>query len=72
MKPINIESGIPVPSKNEGKSTLTSLFRKLKIGDSMLLPVYMRTSMSSYAKLARIKITCRSISKLEFRVWRVA
>lgn len=72
-----IEKGIPAPVTLAKRGRRTKYpFKKLKVGDSFLVPNANKTSLSVCAgnqakKLNREFIT-RSIGKKDVRVWRVA
>ena len=69
---IKIDHDQPIPEPRNGNS-MTSLFRKLSVGDSILLPGTVRaSSFHSIATAVGIKITYRAQDNgRSYRVWRV-
>lgn len=66
---IKIEHGIPIPTNKAFGMTAT--MRKMKVGDSVVLPLSQRNSVHPAARHLKIKVATRKISATECRVWRV-
>lgn len=70
-----IERGIPVPDLRRPEfKGVTSLIRKMKVGDSFLWRSanHEYNNLYNYAAILRKKITVRRVTKAKIRVWRVA
>jgi hypothetical protein len=72
---LRIEKGVPVPPGTNGKGYWIKLFRRMRVGDSVLVPgvhISALAGQQSYAaKSVGIKITRRTESG-GVRCWRVA
>lgn len=67
MGGMKIEKNIPIPI---GKvSGLTSLMRKMKVGDSVAVPA--SAGVYTQAMLAGIKVTTRKEAAGGVRIWRI-
>ena len=66
---MKIETGIPVPDRGNG---ITAALRRLKKGDSVLIPGKKAVEMSGYVTNAKMtgKLTMRSTAD-GVRVWRI-
>lgn len=67
-----IEHDIPIPPVGLRDGSVASTFRKMSVGDSVVMPNTRRSCIASVSKLCNIKVTARRIDKNSFRVWRVA
>ncbi len=68
-----IEKNVPIPKRGaDRKGELRLALEQMEIGDSMVVPNYMRQATHQAAKAAKIKIVTKTINKetLEMRVWR--
>lgn len=72
LSKVKIEKNIPIaiPFSRTSRSPLVLLFGRLKVGDSMVLPLKLRNYMGVLPRMLRIKITSRKLNDREFRVWR--
>jgi hypothetical protein len=70
---VEINNSIPISEvRNTTNSKgITDLFRKMKIGDSIVMPLKYRRAHSQFAIYAGIKTASRSISETEVRIWRI-
>lgn len=66
---IKIEKDIPLPEKNSG---LVANLKKLKIGDSFLVPANKRSTVVSAARYAGVKVATRQEGDSDVRIWRTA
>lgn len=64
-----IESGIPVHESM--RTGLSKTIRKMKVGDSFVIPLSIRASLACYAKRLRVVLTSHKINDKEARTWRV-
>lgn len=67
---MKIETGVPIPARGNDHEVI-ALMKKMKIGDSILLPRYPQGPIYIYASAAGIKITLRKASDSESRIWRI-
>lgn len=67
---LKVEKGIPIPNKYKN-SALASTLRDMEVGDSFVLPKSRVGCVIGTAMRCKIKVTTRTISKSEARVWRV-
>lgn len=67
---INIEKNVPLPSRSRGGVGLTSVMKKMEIGDSIVIPKERRNVAASTARFAGIKIATRAEEPGGVRVWR--
>lgn len=65
---IKIESGIEIPNGGVAK---WSFLKDMKIGQSFVTVIKLRTSVISSATNYKIKVLTRTINDTEIRVWRV-
>jgi len=68
-----IEKGIPIPERGaDKKGELRLIIEKMEIGDSIVVPNYMRQVAWHCAKAVGIKIVTKTTNKetLEMRLWR--
>jgi hypothetical protein len=63
-----IEKNIPIPRRRGG---FLQTMREMEIGDSVLIPLQVRNSVSTTAKRLNIELTSKKINDKEVRVWRV-
>lgn len=69
---IKIEKGIPLPSLKWAKpSPMVDAMKKMKDGDSFLVPITQRPSLSFSAKKAGIVIATRTVDAAHVRCWRI-
>jgi hypothetical protein len=70
---LQIEKGIPVPEKGQGKGVSFAQFlRGVEVGDSFLFPKAKRASLTGSLRLASpAKFTSRSVDETNVRVWRI-
>lgn len=66
-----IEHGIEMPQRGKCKSEFAVLL-DMKPGDSILVPVKKMTHWRQAATARGLKVTVRSVSETEARLWRVA
>jgi hypothetical protein len=52
-------------------NSISSLLRKLQVGDSIVLPRAKREGIHARAKAAKVKIATRALHADSFRVWRL-
>jgi hypothetical protein len=69
MNNIKIEKGIPIPERIA--TGLTTVFRVLRPGDSVLIPIGLQARCHKVAKNLGIGIVTRKETKDMVRVWRV-
>ena len=62
---MKIEQGIPIPDVNKYQ------FHKMKVGDSILVPVVGRIAAYNFAKRHNVKFTTRTQEDGQVRIWRV-
>lgn len=67
-----IEKNIPLPHGWTKAGVGKYPFATMAVGDSFLMPLAVRNSVSTYASRHNIKLVSRKISDTEARVWRVA
>jgi len=72
MIEFKIESGIPIPTKWGASTGISATLRKMAIGDSIAIPKKKRLGIPSTAARLGIKVSTRSCSETEIRVWRTA
>ena len=68
-----IEKNVPIPKRGaDKKGELRLIIEKMEIGDSIVVPNYMRQMAWQSAKAVGIKIVTKTINKekLEMRLWR--
>ena len=63
-----IEKHVPIPT-HRGKG-ITDTLRKLKVGDSFIIPLEQRNSLYPPSYRLKIKISVRTAEN-GFRVWRI-
>jgi len=70
---IKIDRNIPIPNTFERGMgcRVTGVVRKLKVGESFVLNKARRVAAISAARNIGVKVTTRSISETEIRVWRI-
>ena len=66
-----IEDDIPVPIPGEGRCSRWHFVKQMKAGQSFVLLKKDHGAVRAYAHRERLKITCRSISDSELRVWKL-
>tara|TARA_R110002153_G_scaffold20853_2_gene70398 strand:+ start:511 stop:807 length:297 start_codon:yes stop_codon:yes gene_type:complete len=72
-KMIKIEKGIPIPVRGaDKKGELRLTLEKMDVGDSIVVPNYLRNVMWHAARAIGIKTTSKTINPVtrEMRVWR--
>lgn len=67
---IAIDKNIPIPSRERG-GTYAGLFRRMQVGDSVLLD-RISTNWHAIAKQAGLKIATRGEDGDKVRIWRIA
>jgi hypothetical protein len=67
---LKIDHDIPIPNRGEGG--LTGVARTMNVGDSVLVPRYLQTSMSTLAVRTGFKFTSTGRGQPEgmIRIWR--
>jgi hypothetical protein len=65
-----IDSG--VPRLNERANTITATLKKMEVGQSIVIPKEKRGGAASVARHLGLKITTRTVSDTEVRLWRTA
>lgn len=72
---IKIEKNIPMPPKRTGGGSGTGkwqhLFKQMKVGDSVLVPIKSLKPIWVACRLINIKITRRAQPNQMARVWRI-
>ena len=69
-----IENNIPIPKKGaDKKGELRLTLGKMEVGDSFVIPNYLRSVMWQAAKASGIKTQSKTINSetREMRVWRI-
>ncbi len=70
---IKIEKDVPMPGcYRDGESDLDRGIRELSIGDSFVIPKRQQSTATWLAGAAGIRVTTRTLSDTEIRVWRIA
>jgi len=71
---IKIEKDVPLPpvGTRSTEQGYTQTFRKMEIGDSVVMDFALQSSIYNCSKLAGIKIATRKINNSQMRVWRIA
>jgi hypothetical protein len=70
-----ISNGVPLPPKRalrRDPHNVTSLLRRLAVGDSILLAIKDREGVHSRAQSIGIRVATRLVDATTVRVWRVA
>jgi hypothetical protein len=70
-----ITSSVPLPRKRDRKLPnlpVTSLLRRMRVGDSVCLPRAERENIYARAKALKIRIAVRLCEPEVIRVWRIA
>lgn len=70
MTSIKIEENVPLPVRHQ--IGVTATLAKMKIGDSILVPLAARNGISGLAMRVQIKVTTRKEGSGHVRVWRTA
>ncbi len=69
---IKIEKGVPMPHGGVGGySEVGVALRSMSLGDSIVLPKAKQSNATFLARVAGIRVTTRTISDKEIRVWRI-
>lgn len=66
---IKIESNVPIPSGGRKGHTI-ELLKKLKVGDSFVVPKIYRANISNIATQIKMKVATRSVNNEMVRIWR--
>lgn len=67
---LKIEKGIPIPAGNHRASTgITSRFRKMEVGDSILIQKSQKGSAYTCARMVGAQVKIRSEGDDTARVW---
>lgn len=66
-----VEHGVPLPPPGERQGGVAATFRKMRVGDSVVMPSKKRSCIFSVAKATGIRATVRRIDDKSFRVWRI-
>jgi hypothetical protein len=70
-----ITSSVPLPRKRDRRMEnppVTSLLRRMRVGDSVCLPRAERENIYARARSVKIKISVRLVEPEVIRIWRTA
>ena len=69
---LKIERGIPMPMQGRNNKGYTTVLRKMKVGDSVILPHRDRDGAAAVANyaLGTGKYSCRKAEGGGYRIWR--
>ena len=70
MATIKIDKNVPMP-ESKGKG-ITAVLRKLKVGESFVLPIENGASIRTLANRIGVRISVRTIDEETIRIWLVS
>lgn len=70
IEPIEIEQGVPIPEASRRTSLITEAARKMKVGNSIMVPYSRGPIVTMMVKATGFKFTQRRIGS-KLRIWRI-
>lgn len=70
--PLKIHKNVPLPPSKHANTGVVQQMREMKLGDSFISPWGHPSSPHNFARMAGIRVCCRTEQDGAVRVWRVA
>lgn len=68
---IKIEKGIPLPEPRTIRGSISSVIKKMEVGDSILVTERQRQAAFASAHDVKVKLTSQHVGNGKVRVWRL-